>query len=108
VGVVSAPQLGRRWWAMKDGDAFTGKSFFKNTPCKVSDVTKLEAASFSYASRDAWDARGRLDDFLSLSRRCWRTRAYGDFWSYMMLAEGGGDIARDTERERAHMRALDA
>ena len=26
------------------------------------------------------------------ARRCWRTRAYGDFWSYMLLAEGGVDM----------------
>ena len=42
-------------------------------------------------------ALDRLDDFVSLSRRCWRTRAYGDFWSYMLLAEGGVDIACEPE-----------
>ena len=107
VGVVSAPQLGRRWWAMKDGGAFTGKSFFKNTECRVSDVSRLEDASFSYASLRGWDDRGRLDDFLALSRRCWRTRAYGDFWSYMMVAEGSVDLAAEPELEVYDMAALD-
>src|SRR3982751_858806 len=37
VGVVSAPMLNRRWWAMKDGGAFTGRSLFKATACRVSD-----------------------------------------------------------------------
>src|SRR6478672_9791068 len=41
VGVVSAPQLQRRWWAMKDGGTFTGRSFYKATPCRVSDVSTL-------------------------------------------------------------------
>ena len=27
----------------------------------------------------------------------WRTRAYGDFWSYMMVAEGSVDICAEPE-----------
>jgi histidinol-phosphatase len=107
VGVVSAPALGRRWWAMKDGGAHTGKSFFKNTPCRVSDVNRLEDASLSYSSLDGWDEKGRLDDFLALARRCWRTRAYGDFWSYMMVAEGSVDVAAEPDLHLYDMAALD-
>ena len=55
----------------------------------------------------AWDERGRLDDMVSLMRRCWRTRAYGDFWSYMLLAEGAVDIAAEPELEVYDMAALD-
>ena len=43
----------------------------------------------------------------SLSRRCWRTRAYGDFWSYMLLAEGAVDMAAEPELELYDMAALD-
>jgi histidinol-phosphatase len=107
VGVVSAPQLNRRWWAMKDGGTFTGRSFYKATPCKVSDVGTLTDASMSYSSLDGWDQSGQLEDFLALARRCWRTRAYGDFWSYMMVAEGSVDIAAEPELELYDMAALD-
>jgi histidinol-phosphatase len=107
VGVVSAPQLNRRWWAMKDGGAFTGRSLLKPHPIRVSDVSKLEDASFSYSSLDGWDHSGRLDDFLTLSRHCWRTRAYGDFWSHMMVAEGSVDFAAEPELELYDMAALD-
>jgi histidinol-phosphatase len=93
LGVVTAPQLQRRWWASAGNGAWTGRSLLKATRCQVSDVRRLEDASFSYSSLHGWDQRGRLDDFLSLARRCWRTRAYGDFWSYMLLAEGAVDIA---------------
>ncbi|GAB2884055.1 histidinol-phosphatase [Nocardioides pacificus] len=106
-GVVSAPQLHRRWWAAKGGGAWTGRSLLKATQCQVSDVRRLEDASFSYSSLSGWEERGRLDDFLSLSRRCWRTRAYGDFWSYMLLAEGAVDIAAEPELELYDMAALD-
>src|SRR5689334_16227685 len=107
VGVVSAPQLNRRWWAMKDGGTFTGRSFYKATPCKVSDVSSLTDASMSYSSLDGWDQSGQLDDFLALAKRCWRTRAYGDFWSYMMVAEGSVDFAAEPELELYDMAALD-
>lgn len=107
LGVVSAPQLQRRWWASTGGGAWTGRSLLKATQCHVSDVRRLEDASLSYSSLSGWDERGRLDDFLALSRRCWRTRAYGDFWSYMLLAEGAVDIAAEPDLELYDMAALD-
>jgi histidinol-phosphatase len=107
LGVVSAPQLQRRWWASVGNGAWTGRSLLKATRCQVSDVRRLEDASLSYASLSGWDQVGRLDDFLSLSRRCWRTRAYGDFWSYMLLAEGAVDLAAEPDLEVYDMAALD-
>ncbi|MGZ4476152.1 MAG: inositol monophosphatase family protein, partial [Nocardioides sp.] len=73
---------------------------------QVSDVRRLEDASLAYASLDGWEERGRLDDFMALMRRCWRTRGYGDFWSYMLLAEGAVDIAAEPELEVYDMAAL--
>ncbi len=107
LGVVSAPQLQRRWWASLGHGAWTGRSLLKATRCQVSDVRRLEDASFSYSSLSGWDERGRIEDFLSLTRRVWRTRAYGDFWSYMLLAEGAVDIAAEPELELHDMAALD-
>jgi histidinol-phosphatase len=107
MSVISAPLLQRRWWAMKDSGAWTGKSLLKATRCQVSDVRRLEDASLSYSSLSGWEDRGRGDDFLALMRSCWRTRAYGDFWSYMMVAEGAVDIATEPELELYDMAALD-
>ncbi|MCX6396419.1 MAG: histidinol-phosphatase [Propionibacteriales bacterium] len=107
VGVVSAPALNRRWWAAKDGGAWTGTSLLRASAIQVSDVSRIEDASFSYSSIEGWEERGQLDDFLSLARRCWRTRAFGDFWSYMLLAEGAVDIAAEPELELYDMAALD-
>jgi histidinol-phosphatase len=107
VGVVSAPALNRRWWAMKDGGAWTGKSLLRATACQVSDVSRIEDASLSYSSFAGWEERDRLDDFLALSRRCWRTRAYGDFWSYMLVAEGAVDLAAEPQLALHDMAALD-
>jgi histidinol-phosphatase len=107
VGVVSAPQLQRRWWASKDGGAWNGRSLLKASECHVSDVSRLDDASLSYSSLSGWDEHDRLDAFLALSRRCWRTRAYGDFWSYMLLAEGAVDLAAEPELFLHDMAALD-
>ena len=107
VGVVSAPALNRRWWAMKDGGAWTGKSLLRASRCEVSDVSRIEDASLSYSSLTGWEERDRLEDFLALSRRCWRTRAYGDFWSYMLLAEGSVDVAAEPELALHDMAAID-
>jgi histidinol-phosphatase len=93
VGVVSAPALSRRWWAARDGGAWTGRSLTKASPCRVSDVASLEDASFSYAGLSGW--HNRMDGFLSLASSVWRTRAYGDFWSHMLVAEGAVDISAE-------------
>jgi histidinol-phosphatase len=97
VGIVSAPALGRRWWAAKGSGAYSGRSLARATRLRVSEVSRLGDASFSYSSLGGWEERGKLDAFLELSRACWRTRAYGDFWSYMMVAEGAVDIAAEPE-----------
>ncbi len=97
VGVVSAPALGRRWWAARGTGTYTGRSLSSASRCHVSDVTSLEDASLSYSSLSGWDDVGRLGALIELSRGCWRTRAYGDFWSYMLVAEGAVDVAAEPD-----------
>ena len=106
VGVVSAPALGRRWWAAKGTGAWTGKSLAAATRLHVSGVERLEDASLSYSSLTGWEEHGRFDQFVDLSRRVWRTRAYGDFWSYVLVAEGAVDVAAEPELELYDMAAL--
>ena len=104
---VSAPALGRRWWASNGGGAHTGKSLMKSRQMRVSEVSRLEDASLSYASLGGWEEIGKSQAMLALLRRCWRTRAFGDFWSYMLLAEGAIDIAAEPELKIWDMAALD-
>ena len=107
VGLVSAPALNRRWWAAKDVGAWTGRRLESATRCHVSEVTDLSDASLSYSSLSGWEDRGILDGFLDLTRDVWRTRAYGDFWSYCLLAEGAVDIACEPEVSVWDLAALD-
>ncbi len=97
VGVVSAPALGRRWWAAKGHGAYTGRSLSSASRLRVSGVSRLSDASFAYSSLSGWEDEGRLDGFLDLTRTVWRTRGYGDFWPYMMVAEGSVDICAEPE-----------
>jgi len=106
LGVVSAPALGRRWWAAKGTGAFTGKSLAAASRLRVSGVERLEDASLSYSSLTGWETHGRQEQFLDLSRKVWRTRAYGDFWSYVLVAEGAVDVATEPELELYDMAAL--
>ncbi|HEX6452642.1 MAG TPA: histidinol-phosphatase [Trebonia sp.] len=96
-GVVSAPALGKRWWASAGGGAWTGRSLAKASRLQVSGVTKLSDASFSYSGVGGWAQTGRLGRFLSLTQSVWRTRGFGDFWSHMLVAEGAVDISAEPE-----------
>ena len=106
VGLVSAPALGKRWWAVKGGGAWSGRSLALARQLHVSSVADLEDASLSYSSLSGWVDRRRLRGMLSLMQGCWRTRAYGDFWSYMLLASGAVDVAAEPELEVYDMAAL--
>lgn len=106
VGVVSAPALGRRWWAVRGGGAYAGGGLGATTPIGVSKVGELGDASFAYSSLSGWEEQGRLAGFLDLARACWRTRGYGDFWPYMMVAEGSLDLCAEPELNLWDMAAV--
>lgn len=109
VGVVSAPALGRRWWAAAGAGAWSSDAREPNaapTRLAVSGVTTLADASISYGSLQQWDQAGHLNDLVGLTRKVWRTRAYGDMWSYMLLAEGHLDMAGEFDLQPYDMAAL--
>ncbi len=106
VAVVSAPSLGRRWWASAGGGAFTGKTLLNGRQIHVSAVDAIADSFLSYSSLGGWVNGGRGYQFGELLRTAKRTRAFGDFWSYMMVAEGSVDIATEPELSLHDMAAL--
>jgi histidinol-phosphatase len=81
VAVVSAPALGRRWWAARGQGAFAN-----GQRIQVSAIDRLENATLLYAldrpvPERAWDA--------------WHVRGFGDFWAHMLVAEGAAEVAVD-------------
>src|SRR6266852_2824350 len=88
LGVVSAPALHQRWWAYAGEGAFCNERRIS-----VSTVAELEHAQLCYDSVADFDRFGLTESFLALARNCSRTRAFGDFWSHMLVAEGAAEIA---------------
>lgn len=96
VGAVSAPALRRRWWAARGSGAHVDEGLgAAPRRIQVSAVAELGDAHLCLSAASEWEAIGRLDAILELERRCWRTRGYGDLWSYMFVAEGALDIGLD-------------
>jgi len=107
LGMVSAPALGRRWWAASGQGAF---ATFGDGPAKklsVSSVAELESASLSFAGLTTWALRGLREQFLDLTESVWRVRAYGDFWAYCLLAEGAVDVVAEPAVSVWDLAALD-
>lgn len=99
LGVVSAPAMGSRWWAVTGSGAWkrstapgSGAGAGEPRRLRVSGVAEIGEASLSFQGIDTWEAAGRREQLLDLASRVWRDRAYGDLWSYMLLAEGAIDI----------------
>jgi histidinol-phosphatase len=106
LGVVSSPALGKRWWAARGQGAWSEERGGEAKSLRVSGVADLADASLSYNSLKGWDDEGRVDEVIALSRRVWRTRAIGDMWAYMLLAEGAIDIVGELDMKPWDIAAL--
>jgi histidinol-phosphatase len=87
-GVVSAPALGRRWWAARGDGAFAD-----GTPIRVSAVDTIGAAHLAHAGVGTFFEHGHGDALVDLTRHVWRSRGLGDFWMHCLVAEGAFDVA---------------
>ena len=111
VGVVSAPALGRRWWAARGSGAYTGKSLAQATRLEVSSLTQLDQLSAAYTDLSSWKAasEGAVDrsgELVQLLGCVGRSRAYGSFWAGCMLAEGAVDTVVDASLSFYEVTAL--
>jgi histidinol-phosphatase len=106
LGVVSAPALGKRWWGATGSGAWTREAGTEPRRIRVSQVNELADASLSFQSIAQWDEAGYLDQLVNLTRTVWRDRAYGDMWSYMLLAEGLIDIVGEFDVKPYDLAAL--
>ena len=97
VAVVSAPAMGRRWWASRGGGAFMrdGLARRSSAAAGVGDPRARATHTCPTPGIEDWENLGRLDAALALARACWRSRSFGDFWAYMLVAEGAIEIALD-------------
>ncbi len=84
--VISAPALGRRWWAERGAGAHRDDG-----PLRVSTVDALAGATLSCTDVRDFARLGWERGFDRLAQQCRMVRAFGDFWSHMLVAEGAID-----------------
>ncbi|MFD0704885.1 inositol monophosphatase family protein [Alloscardovia venturai] len=104
--VVSAPALGFRWFALRGQGAYMGKGIDDAQQIHVSRVNNLSDASLSFSSLIGWKERGNRDKIIALTDEVWRLRGFGDFWQYMLVAQGAVDAALEPELDLYDMAAL--
>ncbi|SEH89484.1 inositol-phosphate phosphatase [Mycolicibacterium rutilum] len=107
LGVVSAPALQRRWWAVSGQGAFAQVTGQPERRVSVSKVDDLGSASLAFSSLSGWAQRGIRDRFVALTDEVWRVRGYGDFYNYCLVAEGAVDIALEPEVSTWDLAPLD-
>jgi histidinol-phosphatase len=95
VGVLSAPALGRRWWASAGAGAWTSDPDGSHRAVSVSGVHQLRDAYLSTTDLGSWVRHHSRERYLGLVDACWETRAFGDFWQHCMVAEGALDLAAE-------------
>lgn len=106
-GVVSAPAMGRRWWAAKGAGAWTRDVDGSVRRIRVSGVRELHDASFSFSDGVDWDRHSTSPGALQrVIDATWRQRGYGDFLSHMLVAEGAVDIGAEPTLAPWDMAAL--
>lgn len=106
-GVVSAPALGRRWWASLGHGAFMSQPGRAGPrPLRTSRVSRLADASLSLSDEVGWAERGATAGLAALKAGTWRQRGYGDFWSHMLVAEGAVEIAAEPSLQGYDVAAL--
>lgn len=90
VGVVSAPALGRTWWAARGLGAFVD-----GHPIRVSTIDCLADAQVCVTFSSGWDELGLTPALVDLQQQAHRARGFGDFWQHMLVAEGAVELAVD-------------
>jgi histidinol-phosphatase len=93
LGVSSASEFGELAWARKGGGAFlNGKSIRVATTSAFDAQTAISFGNVKTLSRGAgWNA------LAGLIQRCGRTRGYGDFYHYHLLARGSLDLVVESD-----------
>ena len=93
VGVSNAAQFGEIAWARRGGGAFlNGERIGASGASEFGPATAISIGNVKTLSRGTgWSALARL------IQRCGRTRGYGDFYHYHLLASGSIDLVIESD-----------
>ncbi len=87
---VSAPALARRWHAARGGGAWVSDLLGERT-IRVSAVDNLGDAQVVWSGQRPMEEAGLGPAVRAIAARAWRDRGFGDFWGYMLVAEGAAE-----------------
>jgi histidinol-phosphatase len=86
-GIVDAAPLGHTYHALRGQGAYRNERRIH-----VSESTDLGRAMVFYSSLSWFLKAGREQAFLELVRRTERQRGFGDWYGFMLVAQGSGEI----------------
>jgi histidinol-phosphatase len=86
-GVVDVPAMGTTYRALRGDGAYRD-----DRRLHVSDVERMDEAMLFYSSISWFIKAGRRDHFLDLAVRTQRQRGFGDFYGFMLVAQGSGEL----------------
>ncbi|WP_211898734.1 histidinol-phosphatase [Saccharopolyspora erythraea] len=95
IGVISAPALGKRWWAAAGEGAWSSTGGGAAQRISVSGVREISDAYVSTTHLGTWVEYHSRESYLRLVDACWENRAFGDFWQHCLVAEGAIDLAAE-------------
>jgi histidinol-phosphatase len=101
VGVSHAPVYGQTAWAERGGGAY-----LDGVAIRVSEIDELERASVSTGNLRSMAAGPQWPALGSLLARADRTRGYGDFLHYHLLASGSIDVVIESDLNILDIAAL--
>jgi histidinol-phosphatase len=86
-GVIEVPALGQTFRALRGDGAYRGERRLR-----VSDVADLGEAIMFYSSLSWFVRAGKERQFLDLAARTQRQRGFGDFYGFVLVAQGSGEV----------------
>jgi histidinol-phosphatase len=103
LGAVSAPALQRRWFSWSGGGAWAvdttlgGWDVASAMSLSVSAIDSLDTSSVVYSSYPSLVQSGLAPGFPGLLEKVWRDRGLGDFYGYMLVAEGAAEAMVESD-----------
>jgi histidinol-phosphatase len=85
-GMIDCACQGATWHALRGHGAYRNE-----TRIRVSSVKEMPKANLFYSGLNWFVKAGREKQFLELVRRTERQRGYGDWYGFMLAAQGAGE-----------------
>lgn len=87
VGIAEVPTLGHTYHALRGHGAFRN-----DQRIRVSDVARLDESMLFYSSVSWFVKANKAQVFLNLAGRTQRQRGFGDFYGFVLVAQGSGEV----------------